>query len=561
MAEKDLEQLKPRFTPEWYHRELDKLLATADAAFREDSPDKPFFETFLKSFKYDLISVISIEPEDAERTIAEQLKKLRKLKNFILHLCQGNPLVLYKDDAFADIDLKSAKDLPKLAGDPRDQRLRSLAKSIFFTIEETGKLYRTLQNLAARGESFTAFAAEIFFKIDELLRKYKPQTEQEPVELAPPAQSVQKKNRWLPRLAMIAGMAAASFGLEGEQHDVVLKDIPPEAAEYILDVPQHEEDYIQAEPLSSWEKLEDGVYYEDDRVFTALPDGSWLHIPNPNLNKAINIPAGAEEYKEAVTLRYPMKAITKMGLRLEEDGYWHASDDTVYAVLTAGHLLKIGTNEQTFLPFGEEQWKPIAELQSYYELPYDLSEISTEVPDGYVDVKRHPQLQDIKCELGFDSKNNLVGRQLYPDNYPCLVPEAAVPDLVLVSQELAADPHHYHLGIGDAKRPVQAQQYLYDHLPRGQASRPDKNPPHVNGIAIDVALLDEHYLEVFPTSYELPDKKTRLGKQVHPPRNQAEAMALGWSTRYYEAWQLMVDTMRRHNFEIGREYWHFEYKL
>lgn len=364
---------------------------------------------------------------------------------------------------------------------------------------------------------------------------------------------------WLRRGALAAGVAAASIGLEGERHEAVLPAISPEAAEHILDIPQHEEDFIKAVPLSSWEKVDDGVYYEDDRVFTALPDGSWLHIPNPNLNKAINLPYGAEEYKEAATLRYPMKAITQMGLRLQEDGYWHAQDGTAYAGLEAGHLLKVGQEAQTFLPFGKSEWRPLDELDGYYQPPYDLKEISTEVPDGSVDVKTHLQLQDIKCELGFDTLNNIVGRQLYPDNYPCLVPEEAVLDLMLISRELAADPHHYRLGIGDAMRPYQAQKYLYEHLPRGQAAHPDRKAEHVHGRAIDVVLLDEHYLEIFPTGYALPDKKAKLGKKVWPPNNWLEAEALGWPKPYYEGWAFLVETMEKHHFQRGKEYWHFNF--
>lgn len=162
-----------------------------------------------------------------------------------------------------------------------------------------------------------------------------------------------------------------------------------------------------------------------------------------------------------------------------------------------------------------------------------LVEVQEVIPDAVVDLR-------------YATKENFLGRAVYPPNARCLLRREALEPL-----EKAADAlrkQGYRLKLYDCYRPRSVQWEMWRILPRpGYVADPRKGSHHNRGVAVDLTLTDAHGVEVeMPTPY---DTFTRAAHHGY-----AGASAAAKKHR-----ELLREAMERAGFRKNRmEWWHYD---
>lgn len=382
--------------------------------------------------------------------------------------------------------------------------------------------------------------------------------------------AIRKERRPLP-LKPIAGVAAAAIAAGAVAYSVEHWPTTPEVHSPYEQIPPEWEAHMiganhvaEPQPLPAWLNVREtkpGVYAWGDRTVLQQPNGSALYLPQEyQNNKAFMLPPDANGHMDWLDVRFPTELIHELQLTLQADGLWADPQGQRFAVLDAGHLLLLDVDGKPtqIIRFNQHQAEPLPALTELYPQPIDPQSIDTTIPSGYIDVSSYPGLEAVQCHLSYASYNNSAfGVPVYPKEYKCQIESSAASDLVAAVAELNAQG--LNLGIGDAKRPYAIQKLLFDTLPRGWVANPDKNPPHVAGIAMDITLLDQTYIPVLHGGYKpLPEYKK--GKALHSPTSLEDARQQGWDDTEYHHWKTASDIFAAHHFHfIKSERWHLEH--
>ncbi len=101
---------------------------------------------------------------------------------------------------------------------------------------------------------------------------------------------------------------------------------------------------------------------------------------------------------------------------------------------------------------------------------------------------------DVKLDIRYATKNNVLGEAIYKQPLCYLHPEAIKS---LEKAIILAKIQGYKLKIFDGYRPLQNQQYFFDKFPGGFVSNPANGViPHCRGVAIDLTLIDQNNIEL-----------------------------------------------------------------
>jgi len=164
---------------------------------------------------------------------------------------------------------------------------------------------------------------------------------------------------------------------------------------------------------------------------------------------------------------------------------------------------------------------------------------------GFADVRQIDPT--IVVDLRYATRQNVVGKNIYPWNMPCLVQESTAHRLSRAQAILKAQG--YGLKIWDAYRPPQSHLALWNAFPDENYVVAPKNgwSRHCLGMAVDVTLVDEDGREMkMPTGF---DDFSR----------SASATYIGSDATIRRNLDRLQDAMRRSGFRtIASEWWHFE---
>lgn len=560
---------------------LRDLSALVESALRlpERDPQREHVFQLLKNLS-ELINSYR-DKSSGKQKITENLSYYRQSKTLLEEKCGNqNPYQLYPE---ATLIPRSHHQIQHdLYSNPRATLNPNSIVSDYNCVVNQGRMCRVISEELTNGESLTNILADLNNAFAVYQEQFKPKAEK--------VLKASNKMR-LAILSAIAGLLGANIlaishetGCEPKEQSKIGELLPKTIGLVggMYDQPENNGSTATWEKNSQLTKIGEKIFQKDDKYFFQQPDGSLLYIPglkvgtnryqsyeqdytNKEADLAYIVPEGGRFFQDNHAIRYPIAAIQELGLFLADDGYWRpwlnesAQDDysDKYVVLAGGHLLRIKSGKTAgFIPFHETTMHPLSELSALYQQPINVEAIDTAVPSGYVDVQQNPALKTIKCDLAYATHDNTVaGVPLYPEDYPCLVPEKYVDDLASIEKDLIA--HGYHLGIGDAKRPIEVQRYLYSVMPQ-LAADPDKNPPHVSGEGLDLFLTDLNYFPVLSNGFGQIKENPMIFRS---PRDLKEAKRFNWSESEYASWKIMADACSSYGYYIIRsERWHAQRK-
>ncbi len=162
-----------------------------------------------------------------------------------------------------------------------------------------------------------------------------------------------------------------------------------------------------------------------------------------------------------------------------------------------------------------------------------------------VDVRQ--ALPEVEVDLRYQDRHNVLGRQLYPDDMPCLLKLGTAQKLRKVIAAVAQQG--YRLKIWDGWRPPEVQALFYEKLgntgmfldPKIMWSR------HCTGTAVDITLVKKNGGDVeMPTDHDVEGTRARfegLGCSVEVKRHLATLQHAMCNAGF-----LLIDT----------EWWHFD---
>jgi zinc D-Ala-D-Ala dipeptidase len=152
---------------------------------------------------------------------------------------------------------------------------------------------------------------------------------------------------------------------------------------------------------------------------------------------------------------------------------------------------------------------------------------------------------DLVLDLRYATRDNFLGRKVYPDNARCLLLPEAAERLKKAADQLR--PKGFRLRVYDCYRPLSVQWEMWKILPKpGYVADPRKGSHHNRGAAVDLTLAYEDGEEVkMPTPFDTFTRAAHHGYQGGDPE----------AIRHRE---LLREAMEQAGFRKNRmEWWHY----
>jgi zinc D-Ala-D-Ala dipeptidase len=152
----------------------------------------------------------------------------------------------------------------------------------------------------------------------------------------------------------------------------------------------------------------------------------------------------------------------------------------------------------------------------------------------------------IKLDLRYKTKENFLGKAVYPPTASCLLRPEVAKQLAAVQKSLEAQK--LGLKVFDCYRPLSVQHKMWKIMPDDRyVANPKVGSRHNRGAAVDLTLIDLSGKEL-----EMPTKFDDFSKKAHA--NYAGASKTAIRNR-----KLLKSVMEKQGFSgIATEWWHFD---